>query len=380
MADPDPNFVATLYARNQKFTAWESVSLVRSYGTGYSQFQFSAAENAYGLNGRSLQIQPGDPVTIALAGKLAFTGYCLTRSGAFDKQSHSIVIAGVSKTFDLSHSSVVVKPGTYDGSTFQQAAQAAMAPHPVSLVMSNPPSGSEQPFASLSPQYGETVAAFISRIAAARNLFITDDPNGDLVAGQANPNAKICATMVQGQNIERCTFKLNDPSAFSWARLNGVAQATGSDQNWPTRDTSATATYPPARPNTFGLYTSEVPDDTQGLVTGLTHQAIRSTWPEIELDVTVTGWLRPDGNLWAPPPDDSSLVSIIAPMIFPNATAAAILAIQAVRFNQDSEEGTTTTLTLRRQGALTSAAVTGTPDTSASPSVSADQPDYQVGT
>ena len=55
-----------------------------------------------------------------------------------------------------------VQPGTYDGSTFQQAAQAVLAPHNISLTMANPPNGASQPFKSLAVQYGETVAAFIS--------------------------------------------------------------------------------------------------------------------------------------------------------------------------------------------------------------------------
>ena len=377
MASPDPNSVATIYANNQRFTAWKSVMVQRSFGTGVSQFQFAAAEGYYGSKMLGLQIAPGTPVTIALAGQLAFTGYCTTRAGAYDAKSHDIIISGDSRTVDLAHASVKVQPGTYDGSTFEQAARSVLAPHPVSLVMANPPDGASQPFKNLAPQYGETIAAFISRIAAARNLLIGDDANGNLVAGQANANATICASLAEGQNILRASFKLADPSASSFNKLQGVSQTPGSDDAWPSRAYSATATYATARPNLYSLFVAEHPSDAQELVTGVTHQAMRSLWPEIEVEITVAGWLRPDGRLWAPAPDRSGIVSVISPLIFPNAGAAAVLAIQGVRYEQSSEAGTTTTLTLRRQSALTSAATGGVGQ---APTVAADAPDYQIGT
>ena len=380
MASPDPNFVAAIYARNQRFTAWKSVMVQRAFGTGVSQFQFAAAEGYYGNKMLGLQIAPGDPVTIALAGQGVFTGYCTTRSGAYDAKSHDVVLAGDSRTVDLVHSSVKVQPGTLDGSTFEQAMRSVLAPHPVSLVMANPPDGASQPFKSLVPQYGETVASFGSRIAAARNMFVTDDANGDLVAGQADPNATVCATLVEGQNILRASWKLADPSASSFNKLQGVSQAPGSDDAWPSRAYAATASYATARPNLYGLYVAEHPSDAQELVTGVTHQAIRSLWPEIEVEVTVVGWLRPDGKLWAAAPDGSGLVAVVSPLTFPNASGAAILGIQAVRFGQSSENGTTTTLTLRRQAALQSAATAGVGQAGATPIVSADAPDYQTST
>ena len=377
MAVLDPNLVATIYANNQRFTAWKSVMVQRSFGTGISQFQFAAAEGYYGAKMLGLQIAPGTPVTIALAGQGIFTGYCTTRAGAYDAKSHDIIISGDSRTVDLAHASVKVQPGTYDGSTFEQAAQSVLQPHGISLSVVNPPDGASQPFKSLVPQPGETVAAFISRIAAARNLLIGDDANGNLVAGQAAADAMIAANLVEGQNILRASFKLADQSASSFNKLQGVSQTPGSDDAWPSRAYSATATYAPVRPNLYSYFIAEHPSDAQELVTGVTHQAMRSLWPEIEVEITVADWLRPDGQLWAPAPDKSHLVSVVSPLIFPNAGGAAVLAIQAVRYEQSSENGTTTTLTIRRPNALTSADTAGVGQ---APSVSPDSPDYQAST
>ena len=351
----------------------------RSFGTGISQFQFAAAEGYYGQKMLGLQIEPGDPVTIALAGQLAFTGYVTTRAGAYDANSHEVILSGDSKTVDLATSSVKIQPGTYDGSTFEQAARAVMAPHPVSLVMANTPDGASQPFKNLVPQTGETVASFISRIAAARNLFITDDANGNVVAGQADPNAVIAGSLIEGKNILAANFKINDDSASTANKTQGVSQAPGDDDSWPSRAYSATASHSASRPNTYTYFIAEHPDDTQGLVSAVTHQVMHSLWPVIEVEITVAGWLRPDGRLWAPAPDGSGIVSVYSPLIFPNQTGMAILAIQAVRFQQSSESGTTTALTLRLRAATVSATGgVGDSATATTPQATPDTPDYQT--
>ena len=387
----DPNFTATIYANNQKFTAWSSFQIKRAFGDGISTFTFVPTEGYYGKSYQGLRLQPGDPVTIALAGQTAFTGWVTLRSGAYDGSSHQLVIAGQSKTVDLLRSSVVVKPGNYDGSTFEQAARAVMAPHPLSLMIKNPPDIGSTPFKSLSVQYGETVAEFISRTAMARNHFLTDDVNGNLVAGQASTSAASAATLVEGQNILKATFKIEDPAACSWNKLNGVSQTPGDDNDWPPRPYSATATNASIRSNVTKLFIAEHPLTSQELSARVTHEAMRSAWPIVQVSITVVGWLRPDGKLWATAPDDSGMVSVYSPMIFPTQSGLFQLGIQGVTFAQDEgENGTTTTLDLVLPNALTSAPTAGlggggggggggslpTISTAATP----DQPDYSVST
>ena len=48
MDQRDPRFVATIYGRNRRFTAWESVMVQRTFGDPVSTFQFPAAEGYYG--------------------------------------------------------------------------------------------------------------------------------------------------------------------------------------------------------------------------------------------------------------------------------------------------------------------------------------------
>ena len=313
MPSSPQDFVATIMAGGQLYTAWESVMVRRDFGNGVSVFQFTPAEGGYGPQYQGLKLKPGDPVVITLGGKKVFSGFCKIRSGALDAASHQLVIAGESMTVDLVRSSVVVKPGTYDGSTFEQATRSVMAPHPSQLVMMNPPQIASKPIANLAVQYGEKVADFVSRIAMLRGVFLMDDENGNLVAGQGNPGAAPVATLAEGRNIKRLTWHLEDPAACSWNKMNGVGQQPGSDSNWPPRAISATATNSDIRSNLFKLFISEHPGDAQDLAQRVNHEAAVAAWPIVRLGVTVVGWLNPAGDLWVAGPEHQRLLAFGLP-------------------------------------------------------------------
>ncbi len=357
MAFTDQGFIATITANGQIYSAWESVRIRRDFGDGISVFQFTPAEGSYGPSYSGMKLQPGDAVTIALGGQTVITGYVTTRSGAFDKDAHQLVIAGKSKTCDLKDSSVVVQPGNFNGSSFQQAAQGVMAPHPVQLVMMNAGDAASKPFETLAVQYGETVGEFVSRIAAVRGLFLTDDENGNLVAGQGDPSAGSVAELREGGNIKRCTFLIDDQTAFS--KWSGTSQQPGNDQNWPSRANSASVqNNDSTRQNRTKLFIAQHPMDADELATNVNHEVVRSSWQKFTLSVTVVGWFKPDGSLWKP----TQNVSVYSPMAFPTQDGTYPLAIQAVTWSQDSENGTETTLELVLPNLLTSVPTAGVSD------------------
>ena len=377
---PRPSdFVATIIANGQRLTAWESVMVQRTFGAensdgvggGISTFQFTPAEGGYGNSYQGLKLKPGDPVQITLAGKKVFSGFCKIRSGALDAQGHQLVIAGESMTVDLVRSSAIVKQGTYDGSTFEQAARGVMAPHGIALKMLNPPSIASKPIANLSVQPGESCADFISRIATLRGLFLTDDADGNLVAGHGDPSAPPVATLAEGRNIKRLTWHLEDPAACSWNKLNGISQQAGSDTNYPPRDISATATNSTVRSNLYKLFVSEHPGDAQDLAQRVNHEAVKAAWPTIRLGVTVVGWLRPDGELWAPVDN----VSVFSPSAFPTESVYFGLGIQSLTYTQDAVNGTETTMELLRSDLLTGSPTAGIKDIAPAPTSAPASPD-----
>lgn len=357
---PDPKLIATVKAGGKLYTAWQSVMVRRDFGNYVSVFQFSAAEpGPFGQGWDALRLTPGTPVQVLLGGVKVIDGYVTTRVASYDAESHDLIIAGKSKTCDIHDSSVVVKPGTFNGYTFQQAGKGVMAPHPVQLVMQNPPASASKPFPSLVTQFGETVGEFLERTAKMRGMILCDDKDGNITAGQGPSSVQVVAELQEGRNIKRATGKLDDQTL--WSRYTMASQQPGTDQNWPPRDNSATVQNSLTRPNRFKLGISEHPGDSDDMVHRANLEAARSTWPCVECQITVVGWFNPDGSLW----DVTDHITVLSPMLFPNDSGSMTLGVQAVTYGQDSQNGTTTTLDLVLPQLLTS-----TPDPNSSTGVS----------
>ena len=184
------DFVAHLVVNGQEYTRWKSIRVQRDWNTIPSVFTFACAEpGPYGQGWDALRLKPGDRADVYLGGVKAATCWITTRTASFDANSHDLVVSGKSITCDLADSSVDVKPGTFNGMTFPQAARAIMKPHPVSLVIQNPPAIFTKPFKSLVPQYGETVFEMLQRMCIMRGVDMSDDEAGNLIVGQGDPSA-----------------------------------------------------------------------------------------------------------------------------------------------------------------------------------------------
>ena len=343
---PDPSYVAMIVAGGQQYTSWTSVHVRRDYGDWVSTFEFSAAEQAgIGEGFASVPLIPGTPVQVYLGSQKIIDGSITTRSASFDANSHDLVVAGKSLTQALD-SSAQVQQGTYNGSSFQQAAQGVMQATGVNLVIQNPPDIASKPFANLAVQYGEGVGEFVERIAKMRGFFLTDDADGNLVAGQADMSGGAVAALQEGVNILRGVCTLDNQNA--WSSLNVAGQQPGTDQNWPPRDYSATVQGPSDGNGKSRTIIAEHPGDAQDFQQRVNFEAARAAWGQVDCQITVVGWFKDDGSLWIP----AESVTVLSPTLFPSESGAVTLGIQACVYAQDSNEGTTTTLHLKKPEAL----------------------------
>jgi len=209
--------IAVLSVNGTKFSAWTDFWLRRDYMGVASTFQFSATE-AIDANTQfqNWRIQPGDQCTITLAGILALTGHIDVRQGSYNKNEHGVLFAGRSNTADAVDSSANVKGSQFKGYTFQQVASAILQPTGVNLVISGSPPGLDQPFPNFSVRLGETAFMAVERLARLRNLRLTDDANGNMVASYSGNNQASGAQLVAGagerQQLrhERCLGKIDE--------------------------------------------------------------------------------------------------------------------------------------------------------------------------
>jgi len=347
---PNADELAVITCNGQTYRDWKSVTVERTYGADTSVFSFSAAEpGAFGQGWAAMRLKPGDAVTVTLAGVLVITGNITARSTSIDAQGHELVLQGRSATANIVDSSIPVKPGKFDGQNIEQVTRALLAPHGVGLVVRNPPPIFAKPFQSLTMQFGETVSEMLERMSAMRGVFRTDDPQGNLVIGQGDPSAAPVATLQEGINIKSATVRLVNESA--WSKYTAVGQNTGNDQNWPPRDQSGSSVDSTGPANREKLVLAPHPGDADEMTAHANYLRAIDTWNVVQATITVQGWKRPDGNLW----NVVENVLIKAPSLFPNTDGTQTLGIQTVRYTQDSDNGTLTTLECVLPNALTTA-------------------------
>jgi len=346
---PNPNEVATLTSNGQTFSNWKTVMVRRDFGAPSSEFAFSSVEpGSPGKGWTGMRFKPFDPVQVQLAGIQVIDGSVTTRITSMDAQGHEIMVQGRSRVCSIVDSSVPIKPGVFSGQTYEQVARGLLAPHGIGLVVRNPPPIFTKPFLSLVPQYAETVFEMLSRMAAMRGAFHTDDAQGNLVVGQGDASAAPVADLVEGVNIKSISCRLDNQNA--WNAMSTIGQSVGNDQNRPPRDNSATsvdATVPDSR---VKLMMAPHTGDADEMAAYTNHERAVATWNIVQCTIVVQGWVRPDGGLW----DVCNNISVKSPSAFPNEDGFQTLGVQSVVYGQDSDSGTTTTLECVLPNALTS--------------------------
>ncbi len=304
-----------------------------------SVFSFGTTEPGSSSKGWSgLRLKPGDAVTVALAGITVITGNITARSTSLDAQGHEVLVQGRSVAAKIADMSVPIKPGSFSGQSYEQVAKGLLAPLGVGLMVRNPPPILSKPFKSLYPQYGETILEMLDRLSQMRGVFHSDDAQGNLVVGQGDPSAAPVATLREGVNIKSASVSLVNDNA--WSKLTVAGQNVGDDQNRPPRDQSASVVNPNADTTREKIIMAPHTGDADEMQAHANYRMAVDAWVQVQATIVVQGWVRPDGKLW----DVCDNLVVIAPSLFPNADGRQVLGVQTVKYTQDSDNGTTTTL------------------------------------
>ncbi|MGI3902545.1 MAG: phage baseplate assembly protein [Janthinobacterium lividum] len=350
---PDPKTICTVRANGMVFRSWKSITISHPYGDLIPTFQLVCSEGGpLGGANDSRRLVPQTPVTIELGGQLALTGAIEQRLASYDANSHDVIIGGRSQSSVATLSSMPFTGGNLNGFSAEQAARAALAPHGTNLVVKNPPANWSKPFPFLAVNPGEYVHEFLERIFKMRGAFAWGDEKGNICVGQGDPKAAVVAELQEGRNILRATVKLDDQGIFSAMHIYGQQPGQGDDMS--VRTAEGVATDPSAKTTRVFHQHAEMNCDSQDATARANLEAARSSWDRVEATVTVAGWFRPDGSLWGL----TDNISFYSPMGLPNGTGKMPsdnpLGVQNIVYSQDSENGTTTTLTLVRAALLTS--------------------------
>jgi prophage tail gpP-like protein len=327
--------IATLIVRNQRFTDWETVWVQHRWNDAYCYFRFTCAErDRPPALWTKLQFKPGDPCDIYLGNQLGCTGYIIVRQMAADPNSHGVSLQGYGKTWSAATSSIIHDTNNFEGPLMSIAAQL-LAPTGVGLTSRGNVDGT--PFKpAVHPNPGETIYKFLERLARDRDALVTYDvPGNVLIVGQHEPPVR--PAVIEGENIKNMQVVISAETSRDEILATGQRQAD--DKTWGPDASEMRSSVAGDLPFYRKLLVPiEHPVWTKKEVDLRATFERRWAGMQIDADITVYGWFTTDGVLWKAG-DQVTVESDMAMLHEP-------LSIQTVTFEQDSSQGTRTTLHL----------------------------------
>jgi prophage tail gpP-like protein len=325
--------VASLRAGGSVYAGWKSLRASRSIEQMAGAFSLGVVESFRGGQRVSTPLRPGLAAQLLLDDEPVITGYLDDVNPSYDATSHSIDLAGRDKTADLVDCSAIHKSGQWKNATLKRIALDLLAPFDIDLVI-EVDVGKAFPSYGINP--GETVFECLDRAARMRALLLTSNAAGALVITRAAKTV-IPVVLEEGVNIKSASGQFSWKERFSKYVLRG--QDVGNDESHAGDVAHVEAT---------------VTDDTVGryrplIVIAEDHANATTLRDRAEWErnvrrgrgnrgkLTVQGWRRPDGVLWAP----NALVRVKSPRLWLDAD----MLIAGCDYSLD-ERGTLTELTI----------------------------------
>jgi prophage tail gpP-like protein len=318
-----------------EYRDWETMMCRAEYANHFRHCHLTVSEDSPMRPWSEMQILPGAPVTITLAGRQALNGYVYERQATYDAHRHGVLIAAHSAVNDIV-TSTITKLQEFKNQTISGIANQLLAPFGFSFVVKGGAAGASQVFPDVTVNPGEGVFEIIDRLAKFVGLMLGDDVSGrTLVAIDLATRGGASGDLVEGQNILIGKATINDVQRVS--HIIGYGQLPGGDQSFGKSSSIKSETTGGAnREKPYGLQ-AEHPV-TQPLLDR--RVKAENEWRETETvraEITVQGWLH-GGRLWAP----GDYAHVNSPMLALNQS----LIIQAVTFTQDNNTGSRTQLDL----------------------------------
>lgn len=325
----------------QEYAEWESVTVSMEVGGSppYSCRLTCSEQEPWPEAFAFFRIKPGDTVQVFLNGYKAIDGIVMTRQVAYNATSHQVEIQAIGYAGLMDLGTVASQTGEFKNQDLMSIAQSVAKPFGVKVTNQGAPND-KFPRATVTP--GETAWAFIEKLARQTGVFMTSNPNGDLVLMVGGMGGS--DDVVEGRNILEGREHISLYGPPQTIKTSG--QAPGNDDQWgpdPTHQRNhdgdqgsqdAGLNYMPQRVLT------ELPAFTINSVMhrfGLEQSFNDSV--KIEAQVTLLGWNKPSGGgIWVP----GQQVYINAPMLILNRS----LYLKKAVFTQDNSSGTRTNLTL----------------------------------
>lgn len=343
--------VCTVTIGGSNYRDWTHVAVTREFGAPVSLAKLQIVERSAGdlRNWSSMKISIGTLASVALGGRPVINGVVQTRQGSLQAERKGVQIDVVSKTIAAVEGSAPVKPGEYRKYNFQQMASSMLGEVGVGLKTVGAVGELSKPFELFRVIPGERIIDAIDRLAMFRNVFFTDDENGDLVVGRGTPGS--APALIEGVNIRSMNLVMSNPWLALKVELDN--SRPGNDQQFGDLARTVSAFSPLAGSAIAGTYRiqGELTGDADDMKLRADHEVAGAEATSIECVITVPGWFTQSGDLWISHVGKD--VSITSPSLIPTGTFSPPLKIKSVTHTQSPDQsGTETQIVCCHPGGL----------------------------
>lgn len=273
---------------------WTDVSIEIGLDSLASSFQLGLAEQFPGQGGRFV-LEAGAEAKVSIGGETVVTGFIDRLDSSIADTDHRITIAGRSKAADLLDASAVTKPGRWTNRSLEAIASDIAKPFGLSVVAR---AKTTPVFKAFALQPGETAFAAIERLARLRGLLPVSDTDGTIAIVTPEPKGA-AIRIAQGKHIVELSASHDVSQRFSEYIVKGQTagddQASGKTVSGP----SATATDPGVKRYRPLIVVAEDQADLATCKARAKWEATVRAAKGQEASLTLAGWRRPDGKLWA---------------------------------------------------------------------------------
>lgn len=329
---------AELLVGGAYYGGWKRLAVSRSIEQVAGTFTLEVTDRWAGQD-TARPIKPGARCELLLGGERVISGYVDTCEPSFEDQGSQLRVEGRDATGDLVDCSAIHKSGQWRGATLDAIARDLLKPFGVGVVVQ---ADVGERFPSFSIQQGESAFECLERAARLRAVLLVSDGGGNLVITRAG-SALAPVTLEEGVNILAGRASLSWKDRYSRIVVKGQARATDDyfgDQAAGPSAAGADEAIDRYRPLIVLAEDAGTPATL----------AMRAQWEASVRagrgnrgTITVQGWRRPDGVLWAP----NVLVSVTSTTLYLDAPMLVV----GCSYRLD-EAGTFTDLTICRREAF----------------------------
>jgi prophage tail gpP-like protein len=338
------------------YEGWTGLRITRGLERCAADFDLAAAARWPGQD-EDWRILPFAPCQVMLGGDVVLTGYVDLVESMMDATTHTIRVAGRSKTADLVDCSCLIEGGEFRDSSFAAICNAVASPFGVAVK--DPARAGQRPIPAEAADQTETCFAFLERLSRMAGLLLTDDAEGALLLGRLS-EARASGVLKLGLNVKAATVTLDVERRFDRYIVKGQ---TPGGASWVSEldaggnEAARPGTRP--QPGINGLVRDEkVPryrpfvmqaegegsaDDARARALW---QARRDAAESVIVKLTVTGWRQEDGRLW----QVNERIPVILPAL---GLDEEELLIASVSYSLTAKAGAQTILTLAPPAAFT---------------------------